>query len=229
MCSIFDFKISKTLAKAEFNIELPNDITGRALPYTKAPVIRHLTNQSNNTKRYEIQDMNFSLVPHWSKDKKVKFATHNARLFGEDGTPIFSKPSWKIPFKKNHCLVIMDSFLESVHDGPYAGNVIAFKHLEAKPLIAAGIWDQSVDKASGEILESFAILTHNPPPFVQDAGHDRCPVFLKDNAVKEWLSLEGTSPQDQLEFLITHIEEKPLLVEIDRPLKNFKRQTEFNF
>ena len=225
MCSIFDFKISKKFLKDRFNISLEQDISGRAHPYSLAPVIIGNVNSSE----YRLAHMNFSLVPHWSKEKKVKFATHNARLYGEDKTPIFEKPSWKVPFTKNHCLVVMDSFLESVHDGPYAGNVIAFKNIDNSPLIAAGIYDQWLDTSTGEVLESFSILTHDPPKFVMDAGHDRCPVFLNKNASLRWPFINSSNPQAHLDFLLNNIENHQYTTSIDRPLKNYNGQTEFKF
>ena len=225
MCSIFDFKISKKMLKERFNISIEQDITGRAHPYSMAPVIIG----NSNSSEYRLAHMNFSLVPHWSKEKKVKFATHNARLFGEDGTPIYEKPSWKIPFQKFHCLIPMDSFLESVDEGPYAGNVIAFKRQDKEPMIAAGIYDQWIDKGTGEVIESFSILTHEPPKFILDAGHDRCPVFLNQEASLKWSFMSNIQPKQQLDFLLSNIEELQYCVFIDRPLKNFSGQTEFKF
>lgn len=224
MCSIFEYNISTEFSIEHFGLSLDVDLKGRALPYTNTPIV--ISNKDNN---FQIKTMNFSLVPHWSKEKKVKFATHNARLFGEDGSPIFTKPSWKIPFQKNHCLVIMDSFLESVHEGPYAGNIIAFKQKNAQPLIAAGIFDQWIDKSTGEVLESFSILTHEPPKFVIESGHDRCPVFLNDDAILKWPRLNSITAKEQLDYLVSNIKTPELNVTIDRPLKNYKAQTEFKF
>lgn len=37
----------------------------------------------------------------------------------------------------------------------------------------------------------FAIITDEPPPFVSDAGHDRCPVFLDRAYLDQWLDVES--------------------------------------
>lgn len=224
MCSIFEFKIPIKYTKDYFDISLDSEISGRAHPYSFVPVITIDSNQN-----FLIKNMNFSLVPHWSKERKVRFATHNARLFGEDGSPIFTKPTWKIPFAKNHCLVVMDSFVESVHQGPHAGNLISFKKSNKEPMIAAGIFDQWIDKATGEVLDSFSILTHEPPKFVLDSGHDRCPVFLNNNAALKWPSFLPTNLNEQLDFLTSNIIQYDFSVTIDKPLKNYNAQTEFKF
>lgn len=225
MCSIFTYKLSTDFLKENFNFSLHHNIEGRVVPYTLAPTL--YINVEN--KKLEIKQRNFSLVPAWAKGPKVKFATHNARLFGEDRSPIFSKPTWKIPFTQNHCLVLMDSFTESVYEGPYAGNLINFRSKDGAPLLVASIFDTWVNKATGEVLDSFSLLTHEPPAFVREAGHDRCPVFLSKENAKIWLCNNDRNAQDNLLFLTNHIREHDLSVSIERPLKNFSVQGEFKF
>lgn len=56
--------------------------------------------------------MRYSLVPNWSKEAKVKFATHNARLESID-----EKPTWKTVFSEQHCLVPLTDFIEPILPG----------------------------------------------------------------------------------------------------------------
>jgi Uncharacterized conserved protein len=167
-------------------ITLPQKII---FPHTIAPVIL----QKNNAPELEL--MNYSLIPSWSKARKPKFATYNARI-----EEVRSKPSWKEPFKSKHCIVPVMNFYESVYDGPYAGHNISLfakaKHL----LSAAGIWDSWLDQASGEEVHSFAILTTEPPQDVLDAGHDRCPIFLPTEKAFEWIQ-DNRKADDWVEFL----------------------------
>lgn len=96
-------------------------------------------------------------------------------------------------------------------------------------MIAAGIFDQWIDKATGEVLDSFSILTHEPPKFVLDSGHDRCPVFLNNNAALKWRFILPTNLNEQLDFLTSNIIQYDFSVTIDKPLKNYNAQTEFKF
>lgn len=212
MCAIFIIKSSSGSIRVELDID-PNqsimEFDNRFLPYSKAPVAVAGNAYSN------LKMMNFSLVPSWSKTPKVKFATHNARL-----DTILEKPTWRGPFVKKHCLVPMSEFVESITEvgKSHAGNMVRFHEKEDQLMVAAGIYDEWVNKYTGEILESFAILTDEPPPFVAQIGHDRCPVFIRKEHYKEWLNYKGNG-KGALELLSSARRELNFAVEIDRPLK----------
>jgi putative SOS response-associated peptidase YedK len=133
-----------------------------------------------------ISPMKFSLLPSWSKEPKVKFATHNARL-----ETLAEKPTWRGPLKDKHCIILMTDFIEPIYTGNLAGNMVAFGVGEKDYLFAAGIWDEWVNKETGEITRSFSIITTEPPEFVKNTGHDRCPVFLTLTDGLAWLKERG--------------------------------------
>ncbi|MGE4130697.1 MAG: SOS response-associated peptidase [Bdellovibrionales bacterium] len=160
------------------------------VPRTGAPVIYRHESQ------VVVSEMMFSLLPSWSKEPKVKFATHNARL-----ETISEKPTWREAFRKRHCLVPLTDFIEPIYEGDHAGFMVSF-HLEDRDwLLAAGIWESWTDRQTGEVIESFAIITSDPPPFIASVGHDRCPVFLGVEDAKSWLQLSGTEPSEGIRFL----------------------------
>ena len=39
--------------------------------------------------------------------------------------------------------------------------------------------------------EALKKKSEDPPPEVERMGHDRCPIFLKENSIEEWLSPGG--------------------------------------
>jgi len=49
--------------------------------------------------------------------------------------------------------------------------------------------------ADGHTDKGFAIVTDTPPPEVLAAGHDRCPLALTPDAVKQWINAEGQNPK----------------------------------
>jgi putative SOS response-associated peptidase YedK len=73
--------------------------------------------------------------PSLSKEPKVKFATHKATL-----DTIEEKATWRGPFKKAHCLVPIQSFLEPIYTGEFSGNIVAFQPRDKKIMLAAGIY-----------------------------------------------------------------------------------------
>jgi putative SOS response-associated peptidase YedK len=141
--------------------------------------------------------MRFALLPSWAQEPKVKFATHNARL-----ETIEQKPTWKTVFVKKHCLIPLTDFIEPIYEGEFAGHMVAFSEKAGSVIFAAGVWDEWVNRETGEVIPSFSIITYEPPPFVAGIGHDRCPVFLNATAGTEWLANEGSPAQSLKEFLI---------------------------
>lgn len=178
------------------------------VPYTPAPVL------VANGDTHVLKAMRYSLVPSWSKEPKVKFATHNARIESID-----EKPTWKSVFKERHCLVPLTDFIEPIYEGDLAGNMVAFHDKNGKMLYAAGVWDEWVNKQTGEVTQTFAIITGEPPPFVAKTGHDRCPIFLTEDAGEEWLANVGSDGKALKEFLLLHSQVPELEVITHRPMK----------
>lgn len=167
-------------------IALPQQII---FPHTPAPVILQKEDKP------QVQLMNYSLIPNWSKERKPKFATYNARI-----EEVLAKPSWRDPFKSKHCLVPIKEFYESAYKGRFAGHKIAIKAHNLDLLTAAGIYDEWYDQKTGEIVQSFTILTTEPTQDILDAGHDRSPIFLQEGATQEWISGKNT-PENWVSFL----------------------------
>jgi putative SOS response-associated peptidase YedK len=111
----------------------------------------------------------------------------------------------------------MNSFIEPIYEGDLAGNMISFNSGEL--LCAAGIYDTWVNKASGEVIESFAVITAEPSEFVRQTGHDRQPVFLDKTAALEWTHLTGAA-EDMRSFLKEKAIVPTLTTSIERPLKS---------
>ena len=178
-------------------------------PAGEAPVV-----VLHNSKR-KLTPMRFSLVPRWSTEPKVKFATHNARI-----ESVTEKPAWRQPFQTQHCLVPMTAFYESVYEGPNAGHIVKFSHVEDQLLWAAGIFDFWEKPGSNEKgFFSFSILTREPSQFILDNGHDRTPIFIPGPLQTAWLSNINKNPGDIVRDLLAETYHPELKVEIERPLK----------
>ncbi len=63
-------------------------------------------------------------------------------------------------------------------------------------LFAPVIFSQNKDKDFG-----FAIVTNDPPPAIQRAGHDRCPIFLTPQAALDWLHFSEKNQAEIFEIL----------------------------
>lgn len=214
MCAQFSLKIKAQDFSTKYKITIPEDlpdINDGFLPYKKSYVI------VQSKSKLKLVRMNFSLIPSWSKEPKVKFATHNARI-----ESVLEKPTWKKPFLSQHCIIPMTSFFESVYTGPVQGNVIAFSQADEQVLFAAGIYDVWKNPNNvTEILYSFSILTTEPSDVILNHGHDRSPIFLNYLDTLKWLDLKSSNYTDNqlVEFLKTHHQKIDFKVQTDRPLK----------
>lgn len=125
----------------------------------------------------KMQLFRWGLIPRWSKEMP------KAPLINARSETIGQKPSFKMAFRENRCLVPADGFYEWVHSGkklPYRftlndGSLFAF----------AGIWDKW-QHPSGEIINSFAIITTDANQLMAPI-HDRMPVILDRSNFHSWL------------------------------------------
>ena len=207
MCAQFLIKAHlKDLADL-FGIQIEQALSWseRILPHQSAPVLSPAG----------LSLMNFSLIPSWSDSPRPKFATHNARL-----ETISEKATWKKPFMTRHCVVPLSSFIEPIYSGALAGHMVCFNSQQL--LLAAGIYDEWVNKSTGEIVTSFAIITTEPSPFVAQIGHDRQPLFIKPQRYTDWLHSTEQKKASAADFLklLADLQETPQLsTSVDRALK----------
>lgn len=116
-------------------------------------------------------------MPGWTPEIERKFAgTYNARRDSLD-------TSWKRLFGKQHALIVVERFYESVdRDGK---NVeLEFTPQTQEPILLPCLWAYDVR----EDLYSFAAITDDPEPEVHLAGHDRTVINLKPEHVDAWLA-----------------------------------------
>lgn len=135
-----------------------------------------------------LQAMTWGLVPHWSPD-----GANGGRLINARAEGIESKPSFREPIRRRHCLVWADSFYEWRHLPGRRKIPYRILPADGSLLCFAGIWDEW--RQGGKILRTFSIITTTPNREL--AGlHDRMPVLLPDPAARrQWLSpqaLEAT-------------------------------------
>lgn len=131
-------------------------------------------------------------LPGWTKaDELEKPGTYNARR---------DKLStvWKKLFGYNHGVIVARRFYESVslhrmqqrelvpgeRDIPVE---IRFEPDPKQDMFLACLWRFVEPTAMEEGFYSFAIITHDPPPEIAIAGHDRCVVALKAENIDAWL------------------------------------------
>jgi len=147
-------------------------------PQTFQPVVR----LDSETGERELTVMRWGLVPFWSKEGTAAFNTINAKA-----EMVATSPAYREPWKRRRCLVPADWFYEwkkidEKTKQPYAislkdGGLFAF----------AGLWDTWKDKATGDELLTYTILTTDPNELLETI-HNRMPVILSREDYSRWMS-----------------------------------------
>ena len=149
--------------------------SGVISPGMKAPVIRGGA----------LTLMTWGFVPNWAKeDMKTKII--NARL-----ETLLERPSFR---KAKRCLIPANGFFE--WDKSQKPSRPVDFHLEGDaPFAFAGVCDEWTDKATGEVRETFAIVTTAAVDPVA-AIHDRMPVILTTpETMAAWNNMEILTPE----------------------------------
>lgn len=134
-----------------------------------------------------IKQYNWGLIPFWAKDSDIRKMTINARI-----ETIKEKPAFRSCYKKR-CLVIANGFYEwKWLDSAGKKKEKYLIGLSNEDLYAyGGIYSEWVDKETGEIINSYSIVTTEANPLVADIHKKkRMPIILKPEDEKKWLEGE---------------------------------------
>ncbi len=130
----------------------------------------------------------WGLIPFWSKSTetaaKIRTGTLNAV-----GETVFDKPSYRGSIRQKRCILPVSGFYEwREHRGtkyPY------YIHSNDGSLMSLGcIYDKWTNPESGEIIDSFSIIT-TPANDLLEVIHNRkkrMPLILPPEKEKEWLT-----------------------------------------
>ncbi|UOK43408.1 SOS response-associated peptidase [Flavobacterium enshiense] len=132
-----------------------------------------------------ITHFNWGLIPAWAKDEEIRKMTLNARI-----ETIEEKPSFRDSENKR-CLVIANGFYEWQWLDPKGKTKNKYEiGIGNDDLFAfAGIYSQWKDKTTGEIRNTYAILTTEANPLMAEIHNTkkRMPVILKREDEVKWL------------------------------------------
>ena len=176
--------------QASLHQAVPHQIFPRA----PGPFIRRARDSTGYER--ELVTGQWALIPWFAKEPKLKFLTNNAR-----SEELAEKASYKDPWKRGQrCIIQAASF-----DDPNweTGKNIwwQFGRADGAPWGLAGLWNAWTDKTTGEVHESYTMLTlnadHHPlmrrmhkpdPKFGPDAQDKRSVIPIEASDVDQWLA-----------------------------------------
>jgi len=153
----------------------------------------------------ELVAMKWGLVPFFAKDEKIGYRMINSR-----SETVAEKPSFRMPFRKQRCLVLADAWYEwmlAKDTGKKQPFLFALEDNE--PFGFAGLWD-SWTAPDGSQLRSFSILTTEANELAKSVHH-RMPVIVRQADEELWLDCDR-SDLDSLTALLAPYRSSEMLV-----------------
>ena len=155
-------------------------------PSQSAPIVR-----LSPAGEREVVMLRWGLIPSWAKDPSIGNRVINARA-----ETLTEKASFRAALRDRRCLVLADGFYEWQRRGtkkqPYF-----VKTADGLRFAMAGLWERWNDRASGESVESFTIVTTAASEALQ-AVHERMPAILYTAGQEAWLTARSAEAIEPL-------------------------------
>ena len=161
-------------------------------PRAPGPFIRARQGQAGQR---ELVAGQWALVPHFAKNAKLSYQTNNAR-----SEELAQKASYRAPWQRGQrCVIPAWVFDEPCWE---TGRNVwwSFRRADGQPWGLAGLWNTWTDPATGEVVESYTMLTlnadahplmrrmHKPDPTLGPDQQDKRSVIpIELDEVDAWL------------------------------------------
>ena len=189
MCGRFAFYSPAEATAALFGASLEAEPAAR---FNIAPTQEIAVIRRDEHKGPALTMVRWGLVPFWAKDPSIGNRMINARA-----ETVAEKPSFRAAYRKRRCLIPADGFYEwHTSDGKKVPWFISLK--SAQTFAFAGLWESWLDKATGETLETAAIITTEANEFMHRLHH-RMPVIMEAGETDGWLSGDDDALADAIE------------------------------
>jgi putative SOS response-associated peptidase YedK len=181
MCGRYTLNTTGRDIASHFKLEVAPDVEPRynVAPTQTLPVVRKPDEQTPR----EAAEMRWGLIPFWADDPSIGNRMINAR-----SETVHEKNAYRVAFSRRRCLVPASGFFEWQKTGD-GKQPWYFHHADDELLGFAGIWEHWEDDETGEVIESYSILTGEPNDTVSQV-HKRMPVTLLPGEYDFWLNPE---------------------------------------
>lgn len=137
----------------------------------------------------------WGLIPDWSNSLQQAIELQNMTLNAKAET-VFEKPSFRKNILTNRCLLPVTGFFEwrEFNNNKYPYFI---QPSNADGFLLASVYDQWIDKTTGEIHDTFSILTTPANPLMEMIHNikKRMPLILDNEIAYNWLNPSSTVEQ----------------------------------
>ena len=182
MCGRYYRRSDKQKIAEAFRTGLPT--TFEILPsYNVAPqTFQPVVCFNRKTLERELVQMRWGLVPYWAKDAKIGYSTINAKA-----ETLTTSPTFREAIKRRRCLIPADGFFEWQPIDKKTKQPFAFGLKDGSLFALAGLFDVWRDKATGQVLLSYTVITTDPNELLEPF-HNRMPVIVRPADYERWMA-----------------------------------------
>lgn len=193
MCGRFSNNAKPKQIEKEFNVKISDEKLFKPR-YNIAPMQNIAAVLESGGERF-IENLRWGLIPSWAKDESIGNKLINARA-----ETLAEKPSFKNAFRSHRCIIPASGFYEWQKQDAGAKQPFYF-HLKEKEVFGfAGLYEQWLDRETGEQIETCTIITTEANKVLEPI-HERMPVILKPKDYDQWLE-EKERETDKLQRLL---------------------------
>ena len=158
MCGRFTQKADKDKIAKEFVVSIPPETFFKPrfniAPTQMIPVVLEADGERI------VNLLRWGLIPSWAKDDKIGSKLINARA-----ETVSEKPSFKNAFRSRRCVIPSSGFYEWQRVKKGAKQSFYFRLKDKDVFAFAGLWEEWLDKETGEAVETCTIITTECPLF----------------------------------------------------------------
>lgn len=179
-------------------------------PRAQGPFIRRARDNTGFSR--ELVAGQWGLIPWFAKEAKLAYSTNNAR-----SEELEIKASYKDPWKRGQRCIIPASSFDEPNWESGKNQWWTFRRADGAPWGLAGLWATWTDKATGEVHESYTMLTlnadHHPlmsrmhkpdPKLAPDKQDKRSVIAIEAGDFDQWLA--GTTEEARALLRLSPVE-----------------------
>ncbi|HEY3705172.1 MAG TPA: SOS response-associated peptidase [Terracidiphilus sp.] len=182
MCGRYYRRSDKQQIAEAFRLGLPTTFeilpSYNVAPQTFQPIVR----LNEETGERELASLRWGLVPFWSNNARIAYSTINAKA-----ETLATSPTFREALKRRRCLIPLDGFYEWQTINARSKQTYAVNLKNSNLFAVAGLWDRWKDKATGQALETFTLITTDPNELMEPF-HNRMPVIVPAADYERWLA-----------------------------------------
>src|SRR6185436_10257755 len=134
---------------------------------------------------------------------------------------IAEKATFRDPFKRRRCLVLVDGFYEWPRKPSKDRRPRYIRFADRRVFALAGLWDRWSDRRTGIAVDSCTIVTTEANDLLASVPHDRMPVILDEDAQDAWLDRGLTGGDALLDLLVPHRADEMELIVTSEQFVNY--------